>query len=199
MRYLNLYQGDLKMFRKHWKLICLMAVACLAVCIGAVATMQAVNGEREVSIEEVPPAVKAAILAEAEGGTIGEIEVETQDGKTVYEAEAIIDGREIEIEVAADGTLLSKETEDDEDEQDDDDDEEEEGISLEEVPEAVKATVLKEAAGAEIEELVRETEDAQIVYEAEFVVAGQTVEIEVAPDGMLLEREIDDDEDDDDD
>jgi len=176
-----------------------MAVACLAVCIGAVATMQAVNGEREVSIEEVPPAVKAAILAEAEGGTIGEIEVETQDGKTVYEAEAIIDGREIEIEVAADGTLLSKETEDDEDEQDDDDDEEEEGISLEEVPEAVKATVLKEAAGAEIEELVRETEDAQIVYEAEFVVAGQTVEIEVAPDGMLLEREIDDDEDDDDD
>jgi uncharacterized membrane protein YkoI len=184
------------MLKKHWKLISLMAVVCLGLCIGAVATKQALDGEKEVAIDDLPAAVKATILAEANGAPIQEIEVETEDGKTVYEAEVLIDGREIEIEVAPDGTLLGKETDDDEDEEgDDDEDEIEEEISLDEVPLAVKATMLKEAAGAEIEEVVKETEDGQIVYEAEFEVDGQEVEIEVAPDGTLLEREIEDDDD----
>ena len=179
------------MLKKHWKMICLMAVICLALCIGAVATKQALDGETKVPIEEIPPAVKATIFAEAKGGTIEEIEMETEDGKTIYEAEVIIDGQEIEIEVAPDGTLLGKEIEDNEDDGDEDEDEEE--VSLEEVPEAVKATILKEAGGAEIEEVVKETEDGQTIYEAKFVVDGQEIEIEVAPDGTLLEREIGDD------
>jgi len=179
-----------------------MAVVCLALCIGAVATRQAMDGETEVSIDKVPAAVKATILAEAEGGTIGEIEMETENGRTVYEADVIIDGREIEIQVAPDGTLLGTETEDDEgdddeDEGDDDDeDEDEEEVSLDAVPAAVKATILKEAAGAEIEEVVKETEDGQIIYEAEFEVDGKEIEIEVAENGTLLEREIEDDDDD---
>ena len=101
------------MLKKHWKMICLMAVICLALCIGAVATKQAMDRETKVSIEEIPAAVKATILAEAKEGTIEEIEMGTENGKTVYEAEVIIDGQEIDIEVAPDGTLLGKETEDD--------------------------------------------------------------------------------------
>ena len=187
------------MSKKHWKLISLMAVVCLALCIGAVATKQALDKEKEVLIDEVPPAVKATILAEANGAPIQEIEMETEDGKTVYEAEVIIDGQEVDIVVAPDGTLLGKETEDDDEDDDDegdDDDEIEEEISLDDVPEVVKATMLKEAAGAEIEEVVKETEDGQVVYEAEFEVDGQEIEIEVATDGTLLEREIEEDDDD---
>lgn len=180
------------MLKKHWKLICLMAIACLAVCIGAVATMQTVDRESVVSIEQVPAAAKAALLAQAQGGTINEIEVEVENGQTIYEAEVIIEGREVDIRVAADGTLLGTETEDDDE---GDDDENEEEVSLNSVPEAVKATILKEAAGAEIDELVKETEDGQTVYGAEFVVDGQEVGIEVAPDGKLLKREIEDDDD----
>lgn len=192
------------MLKKHWKLIGLMAVVCLALCIGAVATKQAMDEEKEVSIKEIPAAVKATILAEAEGGTIEEIELETEDGKTVYEADVIIDGKEVEIQVAPDGTLLSTKAEDDDGDDDDDDedgdddegdDENEEEISLDQVPEAVKATILKEAAGAAIEEVIKEVEDGQTVYEAEFEVDGQEVEIEVASDGTLLEREIEDDDD----
>ena len=190
------------MLKKHWKLISLITVVCLALCIGAVATKQALDGEKEITIDEVPAAVKATILTEADGAPIQEIEMETADGKTVYEAEVIIDGKEVEIEVAPDGTLLGKEIEDDEDDddgndddEDDDEDEIEEKVSLDDVPEAVKATMLKEAAGAEIEEVVKETEDGQVVYEAEFEADGQEIEIEVATDGTLLEREIDDDDD----
>jgi uncharacterized membrane protein YkoI len=188
------------MLKKHWKLISLISVVCLVLCIGAVATRQAMDGEAEVSIDKIPAAVRATIENESKGGTIEEIEVETEDGETVYEAEVIIDGREIEIEVAPDGTLLGKETEDDEDDDgdddDEDDDEDEEEVSLDDVPEAVKATILKEAAGAEIEEVVKETEDGRIVYEAEFEADGKEIEIEVAEDGTLLEREIEEDDDD---
>jgi uncharacterized membrane protein YkoI len=159
------------------------------------------DAETEVSIEEVPDAVRATIDAEAKGGTIGEIEMETENGRTVYEADAIIDGQEVEIQVASDGTLLGKETEDDEGDYDDDEgdnedeDEDEEEVSLDAVPAAVKATILKEAAGAEIEEVVKETEDGQTVYEAEFEADGKEIEIEAAADGTLLEREIEDDDD----
>jgi uncharacterized membrane protein YkoI len=188
------------MVKKHWKLIAVIAVAGLALCVGAVATRQTVGGEKEVSINQVPEAVKATILAEAKGGSVEEIEVEIEDGQTIYEAEVIIDGQEVEIEVAADGTLLSKGIEDDEDEGDDDDhdeDEDEEEVSLDEVPEAVKATILREAAGAEIKELERETEDGQTVYEAEAIIDGQEVEIKVAADGTLLSKEVEDEDDDD--
>jgi uncharacterized membrane protein YkoI len=193
------------MLKKHWKLISLMAVVCLALCIGAVATKRAMDRETEVSIKEVPAAVKVTLLAEAKGGTIEEIEMETENGRTVYEADVIIDGQEVEIQVAPDGTLLGKEIEDndegddDDDEGDDDDedeDEDEEEVSLDDVPAAVKATILKEAAGAEIEEVDKETEDGQTVYEAEFEADGKEIEIEVATDGTLLERETEEDDDD---
>lgn len=78
--------------------------------------------EEQVSIDQVPTAVKTTILKEAKGGTIKKIERETEDGKTIYEAEAIINGQEVEIKVAADGKLLSKKVEDADDEDDDDDD-----------------------------------------------------------------------------
>ena len=183
------------MLKKHWKLISLMTVVCLALCIGAVATKQALDQEKNVTIDEIPSVVKATILAEANGATIQEIEMETEDGKTIYEADVIIDGQEVEIVVAPDGTLIGKKTEGDDDEGDDDEDEIEEEISLDQVPEAVKATMLKEADGAQIEDVVKETEDGKVVYEAEFEVDGQDIEIEVAPNGKLLEREIEDDDD----
>jgi len=79
--------------------------------------------ERDVTIDEVPEAVKATILKEAGDNTITEIEEETKGGVTTYEAEwRTADGKEVEIKVAADGTLLGKEIEDDDDEGDDDDD-----------------------------------------------------------------------------
>jgi uncharacterized membrane protein YkoI len=190
------------MLQKHWKLISLVALVCLALCIGAVATRQAMNGETEVSIDKVPAAVKAAFDAEAKGGTLGEIEIETENGRTVYEADVIIDGREVDIQVAPDGTLLGKKTEDDEgddDDEGDNKDEDEEEVSLNDVPAAVKATILKEAAGTEIEEVVKETEDGQTVYEAEVIINGQETDIKVAADGTLLGKEVEDDNEEDDD
>ena len=59
--------------------------------------------EERVTLEQVPPAVKATILQESAGGEITAIERETKDGQTIYEAEVKLNGKEIDITVAADG------------------------------------------------------------------------------------------------
>ncbi len=59
-------------------------------------------------------------------------------------------------------------------------------VTLDQVPAAVKATILKEAAGAKVKEIERETKDGQTVYEAEFLRDGREIEIAIAPDGTLL-------------
>jgi uncharacterized membrane protein YkoI len=193
------------MVKKYWKLIVVIVVAGLALCIGAVATKQIAEQEQEVSIDQVPEAVKATILAEAKGGTIQEIEMETENGQTVYEAEVIIDGQETDIEVAANGTLLGKEAENDDDEGDDEDEDEneesEQQVSIDQVPPAVKATILKEAEGGTIKEIESETENGQTIYDADVVIDGKEFEIKVAADGTLLGKEAEDadDENDDDD
>ena len=69
------------------------------------------ENEEKVSIDQLPAAVKATILMEAKGGTIKEIERELEDGKIVYEAEVVIDGKEVEVLVTPTGEVY----EDDED------------------------------------------------------------------------------------
>jgi len=111
------------MLKKHWKLvgIMVMVVAGLALCIGAVANKQVAEQAKTLSVDQVPAAVKATILAQ--GGTIEEIEMKTEDGQTVYEAEVVIDGQEKDVKVAADGTVLSQKVDDDDEEDEADDDE----------------------------------------------------------------------------
>jgi uncharacterized membrane protein YkoI len=67
--------------------------------------------EQKVSIDQVPPAVKATILGQAGNGTVKEIEQENKDGKTIYGADIIIDGNKFEIKVSPDGKLLDKQAE----------------------------------------------------------------------------------------
>ncbi len=192
------------MKRKHVGIIGLLVAAGLALCIGAVATQQTAEEEKEVSIDQVPADVKAAILAQAGTGTIEEVELGNENGQIIYEADVIIDGQEVEIKVAPNGTLVAKDGENDEaddegdaEEADDDDDEQDEQVSLAGVPEAVKATIVKEAGGAEIKELEKETEGGRIIYSAEVIIAGQKVCFEIAPDGALLGKEVENEDDND--
>jgi len=52
--------------------------------------------------------VKTTIQKEAEGGTILDTENTAEEGKTIYEAHAMIGGKPYIIKVAEDGTLLAK-------------------------------------------------------------------------------------------
>jgi hypothetical protein len=81
-----------------------------------------IEKETELSLSEVPAGVKAAIEGACEGGEIEEVTKEVtywvvtlkklETPKTTYEAEVVKDGKEIEIEVAADGTVIEQKDED---------------------------------------------------------------------------------------
>lgn len=136
--------------------------------------------EEEVTLDQVPAAVKATILKEAAGAEIKEVERETKDGKTIYEAEFLLDGAEIELEIAPDGTLLAREAEDEEDEDD---------LTIDQVPEPARAALRHLAGKADIIKAEREKEHGVVVYEAAWVTNGTEHEAAVTADGTLLETE----------
>ncbi len=184
-----------------------------------------VEVEDEIAIDELPDAVKSAIAQAAAGAQIEEVKREVtyyivtlkklEIPETTYEAEFIENGKEVEIEFAADGTVLEQEIgdkdednhdcdDDDEDDDDcdddeDDDDEDEEQLSIDEVPAAVKTTILSQVQGGTVKEIEREDENGRIIYEAELLIDGQEIGIKVSADGTLLGKEVDDDDEDDDD
>jgi uncharacterized membrane protein YkoI len=157
-----------------------------------------------VAIDGLPAAVKAAIAQAAANAEIKEVKQETtyyivtlkklETPQIGYEAEFIKDGKKVEVELAADGTISKQEVEDKECKDDEDKDEDEQQVSIEQVPAAVKATI--EAQGGTIKNIERETENGKTIYGAELIINGQEVEIKVADDGTLLGKEAGDKDED---
>ena len=67
--------------------------------------------EENLEMKDLPPAVKKTVEAKSAGGKIKELELETEDGKTFYEVEFEKDGKEHEVKIAKDGTVLEYEME----------------------------------------------------------------------------------------
>ncbi len=65
----------------------------------------------------------------------------------------------------------------------------EEEVSLDQVPAKVRATLLKLAHGATIDEVERETEGGITTYEAEWEVNGLETEVELTSNGEVIEIE----------
>jgi hypothetical protein len=62
-------------------------------------------------------------------------------------------------------------------------------VSLEDLPDAARATVQKLTAGGRIERIDREVENGRVVYDVEATVGGKHVEFLVGEDGALLGTE----------
>jgi uncharacterized membrane protein YkoI len=69
-----------------------------------------------------------------------------------------------------------------------------EKVTLDQVPAAVKATIVKAAEGGRIGGIEQATEDGKTVYEAEVTIGAKTFDVKVAPDGKLLSKEADEDD-----
>ena len=67
--------------------------------------------EEILAMEDLPPAVLETVKAESAGGEIKELALETEGGKTFYEVEFEKGGKEHEVKIAEDGTVLERETE----------------------------------------------------------------------------------------
>jgi hypothetical protein len=69
-------------------------------------------------LEQIPDAARKTLLEEAGQRRIRELEEKVVDGKTVYEAELLIDGNQTEVVVAPDGKLVNMKAGDEEGEDD---------------------------------------------------------------------------------
>ena len=100
----------------------LLAVLC-ATSLAAITARAEDKEENEVkmSIDKVPATVKETIIKEADGTAVTDVDKETDDGKTIYEADAKIGKTNYEIKVAEDGTLISKKIDKEDDEKKDGD------------------------------------------------------------------------------
>jgi hypothetical protein len=84
------------------------SVSCASLCSCS-------EDEREIPLSDVPAAARAAAEGAVPGIRLTEAEVEEEQGHLVYELEGVLDGKEYEIEVTAEGEVLEVEELDDED------------------------------------------------------------------------------------
>ncbi len=113
-------------WRNGWLLTTVLSAGLVIPIWSGVAGAEGDDDENEVKVllKDCPEAVQKTIKKEAGSGKIVEIEKEREHGKVIYEAEVVIDGKEYELTVGEDGTLIEKEEEgaEDDDEDDEDDD-----------------------------------------------------------------------------
>jgi len=134
----------------------------------------------KVPMSQVPDAVQRAIKAQAQGETVQDVERETKDGRTVYEAEFKRQGINRRVQFAEDGTIVpgrdvtgvigkSSPT-----------------ASLSELPPAVQKTVREQQAGRTIADIDKEMWNGQTIYEVEFKEQGPNSRLHIAADGTLV-------------
>lgn len=163
------------------------AVLVLGCGLGAQPKAAAEEKEGQVLLSSVPEVVKAAAARAVPGIVLEEAECETEGAQVVYELEGEAGGKEYEIEIADDGTVLKVEVEDE--------DEDGEKVPLAQVPQVVKDAAAKAVPGIVLEEAGRETEGVQVIYELEGEAGGQEYELEITADGEVLEVEVEDEDD----
>jgi hypothetical protein len=127
--------------------------------------------EKTLSRSQLPPAVEKTVQAQSQGATIKRFVTERENGKTVYEAEMMVDGHTRDIQIAKDGTL----------------NEIEEVVAIDSLPPEVQAVLRKKAAGAAITEVESLTKQGTLVaYEAATLKGHQRGEVQVGPTGKQL-------------
>ena len=148
---------------------------------GLILPAMAEDNDKPVDWNSVPATVQSAITANANGGKIGKIEMETEDGITSYEAKVkTTDGKKMEVEVGTDGSLIGTET----------------VVKWDAVPAAVQSTITANAKGGKVGKIELAVEKGKTSYEATVKADDKKSEITVAADGTLVKVEAEDDDDD---
>jgi uncharacterized membrane protein YkoI len=94
----------------------------------------AIAAEVKVKMSDLPPAVQNAVKEQSKGATIRGLSKETEKGKTEYEAELTLNGRNRDVSFDAAGNVISLEDE----------------VPLSSVPDAARAAIQKAAAGGNL-------------------------------------------------
>ena len=146
------------------------------------------RNDTHINPDSVPQAVFDTLETTVPGLTVREIEF---NGR-YYEVEGTVEGKEVELKILADGTLLKFEVEGDDD---DGEKERHDHLTVDDLPEAVRTALSGAAPDIEISEIELESSDGGEIYEIEGTENGKRVELKIAADGTILKFEMDSDGD----
>lgn len=130
--------------------------------------------EKKIKRSDLPPAVEKTAAEVIKGATVKGFSKETENGKTTYEVEMVVNGHTKDVEVDANGAILEVEEE----------------VALDSLPANVKAGLSAKASGGKILKVESLTKNGKLVaYEAKVETGGKKSEIQVGPDGKPLDHE----------
>ncbi|MHC4499383.1 MAG: PepSY-like domain-containing protein, partial [Planctomycetota bacterium] len=148
--------------------------------IVAVLVLCGVSSGKDVSLSEVPQAVRVTIERELKGMEIDDIERDEDDGKIVYEVETDGDA-DIKIKIAEDGTLLQKEEE----------------LDTEDVPAPILNAVKEMFGDVDFEDVEKEyRSDRGTIYKIEVEKDRLRIDLEMKEDGTVVKKRVRDNGDD---
>jgi len=119
-------------------------------------------------VKDLPPAVQKTIQDQTKGAEIKGLSKETENGKTAYEVETMVNGKHRDFIVDAKGAVTEVEVE----------------TSLDSIPDPAKAAIQKKAAGGKIGLVETMTRGGATFYEAAYTSKdGKKHAVLVKPDG----------------
>lgn len=143
----------------------LIAASVFAVTVGAAAQ------EKKIERSALPSAVEKAVQAETQGATIKGFAQEREHGRTLYEAETMVNGHSRDVLFATDGTIAEIEEE----------------VAFDSLPANVQAGLTAKAGGGKITKVESLTKRGKLVaYEAQVKKGSKNSEVQVGPDGKSL-------------
>lgn len=102
-------------------------------------------------VREVPEAVLKAIDERADGARLTDIERKKDDGDTLYEVQLTQGGKEWQLRIGEDGTLIADKKHDE---------------AIDELPAAVKRALMESVGDDQVVDVDREKDDGKVFYDA---------------------------------
>ncbi|MHC4212642.1 MAG: PepSY-like domain-containing protein [Planctomycetota bacterium] len=139
-----------------------------------------VSAGEDVSLSELPQAVRATVESQTNGFKIDQIERDDDDGKIVYEVE--VDGdNDMKIKIAEDGTLLEREEE----------------LESKDLPASILNAVKKMVGDVDFDDVEKEYRlDRGTIYKFEIEKGNLRIDMEMKEDGSVIKKRVRDNGDD---
>jgi uncharacterized membrane protein YkoI len=150
-----------------------------------------------IATESLPSAVVGTLMETAKGIRVDEIKLKTRNEGSYFEIEGHLDGDEVEVEIALDGTLIDfqREGEDEDDGEDEGEEDNETNPAHRLLPGAIYAALMDEFPGLKIEEVEVSSIEGMTRYKVESKNGPKRIDVYVTPSGEIVKIEMDTDDD----
>ncbi len=139
------------MLNTHGMKRILIALSILTIC----------SAEKKIKLEEMPPAVQAAVREQSKGSTVKGYSQEKENGKTLYEVELTVNGHSKDISFDSSGKIVSTEEE----------------TPIDSIPAPAREAIQKAAGNGKLQIVETVTDNGNSFYEATIKTGSKSKEV----------------------